>query len=540
MTPDPGAQLRHDLRTPLNHIIGYSELLLEEAGEEKAAAIEQSLHRIHADARQLLALVNDLLAPSRIGQNAGQLFRIPAVMGPLNRLIATGGELRQHAQKAGAERLLPDIDRVVLAAGNLLALVRDEAMPASAAPHAGAFPAPRARAEPASPPKERGRVLVVDDDENNRDMLSRQIRREGYQVQAAASGRDALRLLETERVDLILLDVMMPDMDGYAVLQRIRVDSPRLHIPVIMISALDDMEGVVRCIELGAEDYLLKPFDPVLLRARMSACLEKKRLRDEIDRHVQRMEHELELARSVQLSMVPTDFPTPSVEFPLGAYATLQPAREIGGDFYDCFWIAPTRLCLVIADVADKGASAALYMARTKSEIRLFATLLGESARRIPGAAEIVTRVNEELCHDNVHAMFVTLFLCIVDSRTGELDWCNAGHHPPYLFAADGSLTHLPNAPNVPVGIEPDFTGISEKGRLAPGGTLFLYTDGVTEATNERAEFFGEERLRIALQSCAGAAPQELVTQVLGEVRAFAGAAAPSDDIAMLACRWRA
>jgi sigma-B regulation protein RsbU (phosphoserine phosphatase) len=386
----------------------------------------------------------------------------------------------------------------------------------------------------------RGKVLVVDDDENNRDMLSRQISREGYQVQTAASGRDALELLQTQQVDLILLDVMMPDMDGYAVLQRIQSESPRRHVPVIMISALDDMDGVVRCIELGAEDYLLKPFDPVLLRARMSACLEKKRLRDEIDRHVQRMERELELARSVQLSMVPTDFPTPSAELPLAAYATLQPAREIGGDLYDCFWIGAGRLCLVVADVADKGASAALYMARTKSEIRLIATLLGESSRRVPSAGEVVTRVNEELCHGNVHTMFVTLFLCIVNSRTGELDWCNAGHPPPYLIAADGSLTRLPHAPNVPAGIDPVFTGISEKGQLAPGGSLFLYTDGVTEATNESAEFFGEERLRIALRSCSGGAPQELVMHVLGEVRTFAGAAAPFDDIAMLACRWRA
>jgi serine phosphatase RsbU (regulator of sigma subunit) len=540
MSSDPGAHLRHELRTPLNHIIGYSELLLEEADDVKSAGVEAGLERIHADARQLLAVLNDLLAPARFRQNAGQLVRLPAVMGPLNRLVGTGAQVRQQAHDAGGERLLPDIDRILFAIGNLHTLVRDAPAPATAAPpHPGALPAaPRARAEAAAASGTRGCVLVVDDDENNRDMLSRQVAREGYQVQLASGGREALRLLDTERIDLVLLDVMMPEMDGYAVLQRMQSLAPRVHIPVIMISALDDMDTVIRCIELGAEDYLLKPFDAVLLRARMDACLEKKRLRDEVDRHVQRIERELGLARSIQLAMVPNDFPVPTDDYPVGVHATLQPAREIGGDLYDCFWIAPGRLCLVVADVADKGASAALYMVRTKVEIRLIATLLAESGRRVPTAGEIVTRVNAELCRDNVHAMFVTLFLCIVDARTGELDCCNAGHNPPFLVAADGTVTRLPNAGNVPAGIDPSFTGVSDEAQLAAGGSLFVYTDGVTEATNESGEFFGEERLRTAVQSCAGRTPQELVTRVLAAVREFAGAAAPSDDIALLACRW--
>jgi class 3 adenylate cyclase/CheY-like chemotaxis protein len=131
--------------------------------------------------------------------------------------------------------------------------------------------------------------LVVDDNEDNRDMLARRLRRQGHEVLTAPGGSAALDTLAKTPVDLVLLDVMMPDLDGYAVLQRLKSDSTRRDIPVLMISALDDMDSVVRCIQLGAEDYLSKPFDPVLLQARIGACLEKKRLHDQETRYRQEL-----------------------------------------------------------------------------------------------------------------------------------------------------------------------------------------------------------------------------------------------------------
>jgi CheY-like chemotaxis protein len=131
-------------------------------------------------------------------------------------------------------------------------------------------------------------LLVVDDNEDNRYTLTRRLAREGYDtVVTAANGREALELLAARRFDLVLLDVMMPELNGYEVLERLRADDRLRHVPVIMISALDQLESVVRCIELGAEDYLPKPFNPVLLRARVGACLEKKRLRDQEVRYLE-------------------------------------------------------------------------------------------------------------------------------------------------------------------------------------------------------------------------------------------------------------
>src|SRR4030095_1179904 len=140
---------------------------------------------------------------------------------------------------------------------------------------------PDTRSSSATHPTAPGCILIVDDNESNRDMLSRRLQHQGYDVCIADSGHKALTLLNTQEVDLILLDVMMPEMDGCEVLLKLKEDGRWRDLPVIMISALDEIESVVRCIERGAEDYLPKPFDPVLLRARIGACLEKKRLRDQ-------------------------------------------------------------------------------------------------------------------------------------------------------------------------------------------------------------------------------------------------------------------
>jgi sigma-B regulation protein RsbU (phosphoserine phosphatase) len=384
-------------------------------------------------------------------------------------------------------------------------------------------------------------LLVVDDNDDNRFTLTRRLKREGYEnVAVAGNGEQALELLAHRSIDLLLLDVMMPGLNGYQVLERMRADDRLRHIPVIMISALDEIDSVIRCIELGAEDYLSKPFNPTLLRARVGASLEKKRLRDELMKHARRMQQELETAREIQLGMVPDGFCEPTAERPLEIFAALWPAREVGGDLYDFFWMTPERLCVVVADVSDKGAGAALFMARAKSVIRLLATLLAERNGPAVTAGELVQRANQELCRDNPHCLFVTLVLAVVDMATGEVEYCNAGHTAPYVVAPLGSVVALDSARGKPVGILDGVRYESAVVKLAPAESLFIFTDGITEAINEAGELLGEERLMASLRSGAHAGPRGLVSRVLEDVRTFAGAAAPSDDIAALACRWRA
>jgi class 3 adenylate cyclase len=276
--PSPLAHLRHELRTPLNHMIGYSELLLEELEDGGSQALRDPLAQIRGEARRMLEAVNEALAGPR-GEAMPDLGALAARLAPtLDRILATGAALERDARRSGSERLLVDLERIGAAARGLRGLLLAPALPAAEGQGGGMGAAAAVAAG--------GTILVVDDNEQNRDMLARRLGRQGHPVVPAAGGREALATARSRPVDLVLLDVMMPDLDGYEVLRQLKADPALRDIPVLMISALDEMESVIRCIELGAEDYLPKPFDPVLLRARIGACLEKKRLRDQEVRHL--------------------------------------------------------------------------------------------------------------------------------------------------------------------------------------------------------------------------------------------------------------
>jgi adenylate cyclase len=275
---DPGAQLRHELRTPLNHIIGYAEMLLEELETGDKPELVAGLGTLRADARQLLTLLNEVLAKGRTSPPDLTAAR-DTLSPPLARIRSTGEALRRRAAETGDAALLADLDRIGLATERL-----DELLRHGGVPPAQVREAIGERFE-AGPATSRGVILVVDDNDDNREMLARRLQRQGYEVLTAAGGRAALDALGRTPIDLVLLDVMMPDLDGYAVLQQLKGDPSLRDIPVLMISALDELDSVVRCIQLGAEDYLGKPFEPVLLQARIGACLEKKRLHDQEARH---------------------------------------------------------------------------------------------------------------------------------------------------------------------------------------------------------------------------------------------------------------
>jgi CheY-like chemotaxis protein len=279
LTPAEQGDLRHDLRTPFNHVLGYAEMLLESADEDGHAQLTPGLERLRADSKDLLGVVNSGLSgdhavtPADLEALRGSLRqRLPALTAQIEGLI-------DQARRGGHDAAASDLERVrrsvadlaALAGERLVARVATAAEPAS--PEVEAASAPRPSLAP-------GVVLVVDDNEANRDLLCRRLEREGLTATPAADGQAALESLKAGRFDLVLLDIVMPGVDGYEVLRVVKSTPGLRDIPVVMISALDELESVVRCIELGAEDYLPKPFDPVLLRARVGACLEKKRLRD--------------------------------------------------------------------------------------------------------------------------------------------------------------------------------------------------------------------------------------------------------------------
>lgn len=265
---DLPSQLLHDLRSPLNQIIGYSEMLAEDAEVQHNDGLIADLGKIRQAGCSMLAIIEENFTPRSRGG-------LPSVAPDEPRVDAGEEEWEE-----------------------------EEHLPGPATPNAQSEIAP-------------GVLLVVDDDATNRDVLSRRLKRQGHEVSTASNGPDALQLMRGSSFDMVLLDIMMPDMDGYDVLRHIKADQTLQHIPVIMISALHEVESVVRCIEAGADDYLPKPFNPTLLRARIGASLEKKRGRDretvlfeQLEKNYKRLQ-ELEKLRDDMRNMIVHDLRTP-------------------------------------------------------------------------------------------------------------------------------------------------------------------------------------------------------------------------------------
>jgi phosphoserine phosphatase RsbU/P len=382
-------------------------------------------------------------------------------------------------------------------------------------------------------------LLIVDDNEDNRYTLSRRLARDGYtDVVAASNGGEALQLLRSRPFDLLLLDIMMPGMNGYEVLEQLKASRDLRHLPVIMISALDEMDSVIRCIELGAEDYLAKPFNPTLLRARVGAILEKKRLRDEMRSSLQRLEHEMDAARTLQLGMLPQVFPAFTPEQPVRVHAFMEPAREVGGDLYDCFYASENLFCFLVGDVSGKGAPAAMFMARTRSLVRMAVELWRQLSPDAISLARIAEAVNRELCQNNGERMFVTLFLGLLDTRKGVLAYVNAGHPAPCLLRSAGDLEKLDGKPEMPLGVRHNSAYQSRSVSLRRGDAVFAITDGVIEAMNAQSELYTSERLDAVLRAVCKASPEDMVRRVTDDVHAFTGSAPKADDLTVLALRW--
>ena len=285
---DQYAELRHRLRTPLNHIIGYSEMLLEDGSSSGQAT--SVLEQVMALAKQILTLIQPTLSPRGSDPEEDPLLKLRTGMqDSLDELLRLAKQLTECT--CGAN--LIDAERIQKAAADLISILH-----AQLSPLHPAIRRERRADRPIAGPAP-GLVLVVDDDEVNRDILGRNLERLGHRLLMAADGRQALATLESEKVDLVLLDLMMPEMDGVEVLEIMRSRDEMCHVPVLMLSAYDELEQVAVSIEVGAEDYLLKPFEPVLLRARVNAALERKRLRD-LERlktaELERAERELRLS----------------------------------------------------------------------------------------------------------------------------------------------------------------------------------------------------------------------------------------------------
>jgi sigma-B regulation protein RsbU (phosphoserine phosphatase) len=244
----------------------------------------------------------------------------------------------------------------------------------------------------------------------------------------------------------------------------------------------------------------------------------------------ERFESELTIAHDIQMSMVPKTFPPFPHRPEFELYATLVPAREVGGDFYDFFFIDYNHLCFVVGDVSGKGVPAALFMAVTR-------TLFRTAATKEKGPDKILSLLNLDICQGNDSCMFDTVFCAVLDIRTGEIDYSNGGHNLPY-FVSHAETVPLRNTGGMALGCVKDVNYRSEKITLQAGEGLFLYTDGVTEAMDDKGNQFSEIRLEQFLRQANGASVTEIIRGAVNQVQSHSAGAPQSDDITALALKY--
>lgn len=380
------------------------------------------------------------------------------------------------------------------------------------------------------------KILSVDDELDLEVLLTqyfrRQIRKGEYEFAFAHNGLEALqKLLETPDFDIILSDINMPEMDGLTLLAKVNeLKNPAMKC--IMVSAYGDMDNIRSAMNKGAFDFATKPIDLDGLSRTIEKAIEQVRyIRESQQEHnqLESIKNDLAIAGEIQQTILPRSFPPfPELTEVVDIYASMTPAKDVGGDFYDFFQIDDERIGLVIADVSGKGVPASLFMAVSR-------TLLRATALRGISSAECLTYANKLLCKESLDSMFVTVFYGIYHYKTGMMDYTNAGHNPPYLLRGGRTVECLSVSSNFVVGVFDDIEFESNTLTFGIGDTLLLYTDGVTEAFNDKREQFSESNLQDILASMhESSSAKEVVTSVLQSVKTFSGDYPQSDDITLL------
>jgi phosphoserine phosphatase RsbU/P len=477
------AKLRHDLRTPLNAIVGYGELLKEELSSQGVKNLDD-LDKISAAAQRLLELITTHLTTEHF--------------------TTTEKDVPTAEATAAAQRGIP----TVLASPSSSEIGR--------------------RLEVT------GRILVVDDEPENRDVLIKHLERKGHSTFEAENGRRAIEMLGEEAFDLVLLDVAMPEMDGYTVLGQMRADPRLRHLPVIMISALDEVETVVRCIEAGAEDFLPKPFNPTLLHARIGASLEKKSLRDQeqaylhqIEETQRRLEKELHEAARYVVATLP-----PPMREPFAISWAYDPSTELGGDSFGYHWIDESHFAIYLLDVCGHGVGAALLSVAAINVIR---------SGSLPGTdfldpGHVLSSLNDAFQMENHNNMFFTIWYGVYDLSARCIRHASGGHPPAVLLKPQkngGDLVEQLRCPGMLVGAMPAISYKSETTSVPEHSRLFVFCDGAYEIArpdHSRLDF-DDEFVPYLEKNGRGAS---IAQDVLNWVRSVHGSETLADDFSFI------
>jgi len=396
-----------------------------------------------------------------------------------------------------------------------------------------------------------GKLLVVDDDEDNRNMLSRRLQREGFLVGVANDGPEALAAVARQPFDLILLDIEMPGMNGFEVLRTLRLTRPATQLPIIIATARGDRKDIVEALSLGANDYVTKPLDFPVVNARVRTQLSHKLAVDriilleadlrrrnvELEQANTRMKRSLELASRMQQALLPTSpLRVPGLNFAW----SYEPCDELGGDILNVFPLGPDYVGLYLLDVSGHGVPASLLsvtLSRMLAVVPGQASLVEEQSAggwRPRDPAKVVEELNRRFQMSGTYLQYFTVFYGVLELSTRRLRYVSAGHPPAFHLPANGAGGFLP-VNSFAVGWFPEATFEEGTVDLHDGDRLYLYSDGATESMDVHSEQYGRERLDAACAAARAAPLQQSLNCLIEQIKTFRGCNAQLDDISVLA-----
>ncbi len=368
-------------------------------------------------------------------------------------------------------------------------------------------------------------ILIVDDNPTNVEILQTRLAANNYNIITAMDGETGLRMARDHLPDLILLDIMMPKMDGISVCRRIKSDASLPFMPVIMVTAKAESKDIVAGLEAGGDEYLTKPVDHRALVARVKSMLRIKELRDKVHEQSARLKFQLETATKIQSLFWPK---IPELEAGSHIWAVSVPAAYVGGDFYDVIMLPDASLLVYVADVSGKGVPAALIMAALSTKIRVEA----QQQNEINTLLGIINTSTHQLISEE--GFFITIVLGRYWPGTGKLQIVIGGHLPPLWLCKSGAHQMI-FARGMALGVSPDTRYERNEILLSPGESILFYSDGIIEARDKNLELFGSERLTDITTNSKG---PPFGKAILESVRLWQGDTAAADDQTILEI-WR-
>jgi sigma-B regulation protein RsbU (phosphoserine phosphatase) len=468
------------------------------------------------------------------------------IYGLLYALIALAQDIKVKAGAGGLKELSTDTERLLEAGNAILELMAsgdshgsdhdseengEVAMPRADLAAAAVTIAPRT-----------GRILVVDDNLFNRELLARHLERQGHEVRAAGDGLSALELLRSECFDVAIIDVMMPGMNGYQLLERIRAEEALKGVHPIVISDLEDTQIIARCIQLGAEDYMPREFEPVILKARIESCLEKKRMKEEQELFVaallevqEKLSAELRGGAEYVRSLLPKRIDVPE----LSTDWEFVPSASLGGDVFGYHMLGGEgtagKLALYLIDVSGHGIEAALFSVTLMNMLK---------TQVLPGAdfadpSSVLERLNVSFKMEEQNNLFFTAWYGVWDQGSRNLIYASAGSPPAVLLLPDGSAAELCTGGMI-IGVDPDARYDSGRATVPRGSGLYVFSDGVYEFRVQDGSIFGIERFENALAEIARTphGDRTMLERVVERTKAECATKRFPDDVSLLEIRF--